>query len=83
LAASLSSPVTAHNHPLLPEPVIALFARQYGQLGECADVGDGQRGRQEIGARQIDLIGTPSTASQPAGTGAHIRRLWSRVIHQR
>jgi hypothetical protein len=49
LAASLSSPVTAHNHPLLPEPVIALFARQYGQLGECADVGDGQRGRQEIG----------------------------------
>jgi hypothetical protein len=83
LAASLSSPVTAHNHPLLPEPVIALLARQYGQLGECADVGDGQRGRQEIGARQTDLIGTPSTASQPAGTGAHIRRFWSRIIHQR
>jgi hypothetical protein len=83
LAASLSSPVTGHKRPLLPEPVIALFARQYAQLGECAGVGDGQRGRQEIGACQIDLIGAPSTASQPIGTGAHIRRFWSRVIHQR
>jgi len=55
--------------PLLLEPVIALFARQYAPPGECAGVGDGQRGRQEIGARQIDLLAAPSTASQPAGTG--------------
>ena len=27
-----------------------------------------------IGARQINLVGAPSTASQSAGTGAHIRR---------
>jgi hypothetical protein len=29
----------------VPDPVIALFARQYAQLGECAGVSDGQRGR--------------------------------------
>jgi len=57
--------------PLLLEPVIALFARQHAQLGECAGAGDG-RGRPEIG-RQIELIGAPSTASRPAGTGAHIK----------
>jgi hypothetical protein len=36
---------TAHKRPLLPEPVIALLARQYAQLGERAGGGDGQRGR--------------------------------------
>ncbi len=40
-------------------------AAHVGGLGECAGVGDGPRGRREIGARQIDLIGAPSTASQP------------------
>jgi hypothetical protein len=47
--------------PLLLKPVIALFAAPVhaayvGGLGECVGVGDGQRGRREIGARQIDLI---------------------------
>ena len=40
--------------PLLLEPVIALFARQHAQLGECAGAGDG-RGRPEIG-RQIEYL---------------------------
>ena len=57
--------------PQLLEPVIALFARQDAQLGECAGAGHG-RGRPVIG-RQIDLIGAPSTASRPAGTSAHIK----------
>jgi hypothetical protein len=47
--------------PLLLKPGIALFAAPVhaayvGGLGECVGVGDGQRGRREIGARQIDLI---------------------------
>jgi hypothetical protein len=75
LASSLSSPVTAHNDPLPPEPVIALFARQYAQLGECVGVGDGQRGLQENGARQIDLIAAPWTASQPAGRAYRLGRI--------
>jgi hypothetical protein len=66
--SSLSSPITARKTPAAARASHRALRAPVPQLGECAGVGDGQRERREVGARQ-NRPDRSALDGQPAGPG--------------